>query len=331
MSEVLSQSQIDALLNAVRSGEKDANETPEASPEKKYRKYDFKDPRKFTKDRIKMLNGIYDNYTRIINSKLNALLHTNCEITVESIEEQRYYEFSNALTEGDILALSEVTVGDKVQEAPLMLYWSTSLVVTALDHLMGGEGEVDETLEDNYNYTDLELRLYETLVREIIPDMNSSWENYIDAKFEYTRTEVNPTFAQLIGLDEIVVFISMKLDFPNCTGRMSIIIPASILTTIFEEISKKSPGNRVQDENHSDEIFDTLRDSSLEVVAELGGTQLTLDDIYHLNIGDVIDLGQSKDSMVFLDISGQRWFSGRMGVHKKNVAIKIDDVCYPAE
>ena len=94
MSEVLSQSQIDALLNAVRSGEKDMNEQAEDQSEKKYRKYDFHSPKKFTKDRIKMLNSIFDTYTRIINTRLNATLHTTCEVEVESIEEQRYYEFS---------------------------------------------------------------------------------------------------------------------------------------------------------------------------------------------------------------------------------------------
>ena len=43
MSEVLSQSQIDALLSAARSGE--TIESPEdTSKEKKYRKYDFRSP-----------------------------------------------------------------------------------------------------------------------------------------------------------------------------------------------------------------------------------------------------------------------------------------------
>ena len=91
MAEVLSQSQIDALLNSMQGG----NSAPpkEDAPEKKYRKYDFKSPRKFTKDRLKMLGGIFDNYSRIINTRINGLLHANCEVEVESVEEQRYYEF----------------------------------------------------------------------------------------------------------------------------------------------------------------------------------------------------------------------------------------------
>ena len=55
-----------------------------------------------------MISGIFENYTRVINSRINGLLHTTCEISVESVEEQRYYEFSNALTEGDVLVLADV-------------------------------------------------------------------------------------------------------------------------------------------------------------------------------------------------------------------------------
>lgn len=331
MSEVLSQSQIDALLNAVRSGEKDVNQQDEAKPEQRYRKYNFKDPRKFTKDRIKMLNGIFENYTRIINSRLNAMLHTNCEVRVESIEEQRYYEFSNALSDEDVLALAEVRTEERIEEEPLMLYLSTSMVLTVLDHLMGGEGDVDENITTDYSYTDLELKLYETVATDLISVMGNSWENYINVQFEYTRTEVNPTFAQFIGLDEIVVIVDLKFQFPNCSGRMSIIMPASVLSNIFAEINKRNPGIKTTTETYEEEIFDTLRESTLEIVAELGNTRLTLDDLYHLSVGDVIDLGQPKDSAVSLGINGQRWFSGHMGVHKKNMAVKIDDVCYQAE
>ena len=80
MAEVLSQSQIDALLAAAQSGAMDLDAPAEESEEKKYRKYDFYSPRKFTKDRLKMLSSIFENYTRVINSRINAMLHSSCEI-----------------------------------------------------------------------------------------------------------------------------------------------------------------------------------------------------------------------------------------------------------
>ena len=143
MAEVLSQSQIDALLNSMRSGG-DAGQTEEKQPEKKYRKYDFTTPRKFTKDRIKMLNGIFENYTRVVSSRLNAQLRTTFEIEVESIEEQKFYEFNNALLEGDVLAMVNVTVhsreaeGEDIQaEDPVMVYLSTPTALGMMDRMMG--------------------------------------------------------------------------------------------------------------------------------------------------------------------------------------------------
>ena len=330
MAEVLSQSQIDALLHAVQSGEKDLNE-PAVEQEKKYRKYDFSSPRKFTKDRIKMLNGIFDTYSRIINSRLNARLRANCEITVESIEEQRYYEFSNALTEGDVLALVKVTVKGKEQDVPLLLYLSTPTALSMMDRLMGGEGEADASLPADYTYTDIELQLYEDIVSDMVSVMGGSWENYIAIEFTYSKTDVNPTLSQIIGLDETVIIVDMKMQFTNITGRMSICLPGEVLTNIFAEISRENPARKLTAEDKSEEIFDKLRDSSLEIVSILGETRLSLSDVYHLNVGDVIDLGCPKDSSVYLDIGGYHWFTGKVGTHKKNMAVKIDNACYQAE
>lgn len=327
----MSQSQIDALLNAVRSGEKDLNEPTEEQQGKKYRKYDFSSPRKFTKDRIKMLHGIFENYVRIINSRLNAKFRSNCEMTVDSIEEQRYYEFSNALTEGDILALLDVSIKGKLDGSPALLYLSKTGALSMMDRMMGGDGAVDEQLVSDYSYTDLELRLYEELVTDVVSFMGHSWENYIPIEFAYKKTDVNPTLNQIIGLDEIVVIIDMKLEFSNTSGRMSICLPGEMLANIFTEISKENPVRKAAVEDKADVIFDELKDSSLEIVSILGGTQLSLRDIYQLNVGDVIDLGRPKQSSVYLDIGGYHWFMGRMGTHKKNLAVKIDDLCYQVE
>lgn len=331
MADVLSQAQIDALLKAVRSGDRDLDESSE-NLEKKYQKYDFSSPRKFTKDRIKMLNGIFDNYSRMVGSRLNARLRTTCEITVENVEEHRYYEFSNALTESDILGLADVNLKDQIQEEQVMLFVSTSTTLSMIDRMLGGEGAVmEDELESDYTYTDLELRLYADLAKDIVSVLSKSWESYISINFQYAHTEVNPTLNQIIGPDETVVIVDFKMQFPNLSGRMSICLPGEVLSNIFQEISRENPIRKAAVEDKSDEIFGKLRDSSLEIIAELASTQLSLSDIYHLNVGDVIDLGQSMESPIYLEIGGYHWFTGKMGTHKKNVAVKIDEICFQPE
>ena len=64
------------------------------------------------------------------------------------MEEQRYYEFSNALLEGDVLALADVALEGQVQpdETPVLFHFSTTLMLSMMDRLMGGDGDVDSRL-----------------------------------------------------------------------------------------------------------------------------------------------------------------------------------------
>lgn len=326
MAEVLSQNQIDALLSAALSGSMDLEAPKEETSEKKYRKYDFYSPRKFTKDRLRILSGIFDSYTRILTSRINGLLHTACDVALESIEEQRYYDFSNALTEGDVLAVANIAYQDeKLEESPILLHVTRPVLLSMIDRLIGCIGDPDHDLPVDYTLTDLELKLYETLMRDFISIMGNSWENYISLNFHFSRVETNPTLVQLISLDETVVIVDIKLNFPNCEGRLSICLSGILLTNLFADISKETASLRGNSEDNSEQIFSSLRTSELQMVVELCRTRLSLKDIYHLNAGDVINLNRPKDSPVTINVEGRRWFDGKVGVYNKNLAIKIEE------
>ncbi len=57
MAEVLSQNEIDALLNALTSGEVDVEEIQEVDSASKIRKYDFRNPQKNSQRSIKNIGN----------------------------------------------------------------------------------------------------------------------------------------------------------------------------------------------------------------------------------------------------------------------------------
>ncbi len=328
MPEVLSQSQIDALLNSMNSGGAGQAPAEEEPQEKKYRKYDFSSPRTFTKDRLKMLNSIFDNYSRVLTTRINGLVHATCEISVESVEEQRYFEFSNALSDSAVLTTAHLILKEEMEDTPVLFYASAPIMVSMMDRMTGGNGDVD-SLPDEYTYTELDLKLFEVLMKDFISMMGVTWENYIQLEFEFGRVENNPTLVQLIGLEETVVLIDMKVAFSNVEGSISVVLPEAVLSEIFTQINAGTASKRSSEDN-SEEIFDNLRESTLEIRAELARTTLRLDDVYRLNVGDVIDLNQKKDSTLNLYVGGQRWFNGLMGVSDKKLAVKIKEVYHNA-
>lgn len=45
-------------------------------------------PKKFTKDQLKSLNSLYENFARVASSYITSVLRDVCEIGVAQIEEQ---------------------------------------------------------------------------------------------------------------------------------------------------------------------------------------------------------------------------------------------------
>ena len=133
MADVLSQSQIDALLNSMQNAEAEAKAPePEKKPKQEYRKYDFYSPKKYTKDKLKMLRSIYDNYSRIATSQINGLFRLVSEVEVVGIEEQRYYEFGNALNETDVLTVAEVELPDNSTNPPVLFHIAPTLMTAMI-------------------------------------------------------------------------------------------------------------------------------------------------------------------------------------------------------
>ena len=140
MADVLSQSQIDALLNSMQnSGAEEVEEEPKVV-EKEYKKYDFFSPKKYTKDKLKMLSSIYDNYSRIFTSQINGLFRVVSEVEVMGVEEQRYYEFGNALNDSDVLTVADVELPDHSNNPPMLIHISPMLMASMIDRMLGGTG-----------------------------------------------------------------------------------------------------------------------------------------------------------------------------------------------
>lgn len=330
MSEVLSQSQIDQLLNSMLMGSDDGNaEKVDVATEEteEYRKYNFYSPKKFNRDKLKVLHNVYDNYARMLASKLNGIFRTNCEAEVLTIEEQRYYEFSNALGENDVLGVVGAHLLDK-KAAPLLMSVSTQLTLAMIDMMIGGGDGAGVEVPFQYKYTEVELSLFEALNYHITQNLGDSWGTFTDVKFQFERLEKNPSMVQLIGADETVVIVVIDINLGATQGKMSICIPGSTLSGIFaqyERILKDSQGNRVNKEEEAF-IMEALRGSSLDIKVKMASSKILLSDAYELRVGDIISLNRPKDSDVFLFIDDKERFTGKLGVHKKNMAVKINQM-----
>ena len=331
MADVLSQSQIDALLKSMQGSgpeeEVQAVEQKTEAEETKYSKYDFYSPRKFTKDKMKILNSVFENYARILTSQVNGIFRVLTDITVLEVQERRYYEFVNSLHENDSITMANAEIQDKIKNSvPLMLHVTPGLVITLINHMLGGGDEIVR-VEQKYRYSDVEVALYRRIVEYFVLALKDGFSNYINVSFKIQRVEENPSMVQEVGLDETVAIVHLNVDL--AVEKIKLCIPGTLLEFIFHLIdSRKHIARGFAYEDNKEALLDHIRFSPLPITGQLGTVELGLRDLAQLQVGDVISLNKPKDSHLKVFVGRQPWFTGKMGVYKKNVAIRIEDRIY---
>ena len=339
MADVLSQSEIDALLKSMKEGSSDSsaasgpsNQTSQASDngfeaDDEYSKYDFYSPRKFTKERLKLLRSIFENYARILTSQVNGIYRTMTDITVIELRESRYYEYVNSFHENDCMTIIEVSVKKKGKfTVPMMSYVTPGLILTLANRMLGGGAEVI-SVEEDYRYSDIEMSLYKRIMESFIHTLADGFTNYIDVDFQPSRVEENPSMVQEVGQDETVVLVVMNVDVTGIASeKIRFCIPGTLLEQIFRTIdSRKMLARGFKYSNNSDTIMHHLENTRFPLTAQLGTVRLPIEDLCSLKEGDIIDLNKTKDSLLTLYVGRQSWFKCSMGTHKRNVAVRIEE------
>lgn len=324
MADILSQNQIDELLNAMKEGDVSLSELDGKSSDKKVRPYDFEIPKKFNKEQLKTISIIYENYGRLLSSYLSGILRTYCQVQVITIEEQRYFEYSNALPENNMMGVLEM----RPLEGSCLITVSQSLTFNIIDRLLGGQGG---SYEVNREYTEIEFTLMENVIRDISRYLKEAWANVYAIEPAFIRLESNTRQTQLVSPNETVVIIVLNVKIKDYEGNISFCIPYMILEPIIEHLNTKywfTERNSSDKEKHlyKAAITDKITTISMELRAVLGTSRLSLREIMELRPGDVIELDQYREGKTLVKSNDEDWFTGTLGVYKRHMAVRIDEV-----
>ncbi|MDL2327174.1 flagellar motor switch protein FliM [Ruminococcaceae bacterium OttesenSCG-928-A11] len=327
MPEVLSQSQIDALLNSISSGEEVATEEDEGANVKVY---DFYSPKKFTKEQLRTIDSLHENMGRVLSSYFSGILRVFCDISVMQVEEQRYYEYNNALPDTALIGLVDMKPANiNLPDATLMLDMSNNLAFFLIDRLLGGAGGGTIIQRD---FTDIELAIMNDIYLKITEYLIDAWRDHLDVVGELSSLETNPRLIQVYAPEDIVVIVVMQVKLRDMEGTLSICIPAMGLesymgefTSKYARISTKMSNERL-DNLRKDLIQDALNDSDLPLRAVFDETTIDVADALRLRPNDIIPLSKPLNGIVRVEVDNAPWFTAQLGESRNRKAVKIIDL-----
>ncbi|MFX3674097.1 MAG: flagellar motor switch protein FliM [Paenisporosarcina sp.] len=319
MADVLSQNEIDALLSALSTGEMTAEEMKKEEEVRKVRVYDFKRALRFSKDQIRSLTRIHENFARLLTTFFSAQLRTYVQISVASVDQIPFEEFIRSIPNITLINVFEVPPLD----GNILMEINPNIAYSMLDRLMGGAGMSSSKVD---TLTEIETKIMTNLFERSFDNLREAWANVADIDPILTELEVNPQFLQMISPNETVVVISFNTIIGETSGMINICIPHVVLEPIVPNLSVRywMQTNKKEVSPEQLEVLESrVKKADLQIVAELGKTEISIEDFLLLQSQDVIQLSQKIDDPLVLRIGDIPKFSVQPGKLKKRMAVQV--------
>lgn len=327
MVDVLSQNEIDALLAALSSGEMDAEELKKEETQKKVRAYDFKRAVRFSKDHIRSLTRIHENFARFLTTYFSAQLRTFVQINVVQVEQLPYDEFIRSIPKMTILNIFEA----EPLEGRMVLEVHPNVAFAMLDRLLGGAGTSPNKINA---LTEIETIVMERIFSRALDTLQEAWRTILDLSPRLEALETNPQFMQIVSPNETIALISLSTKIGDTTGMINLCIPHVVIEPVMQRLSGhhwfvSQKKTRAPEE---EQVLQTrLTKAKLPVIAELGTSTISVREFLGLMAGDVISLNKPVDEPLHIRVGEKLKYFGSPGTQRGKLAVQITEIVTEGE
>jgi len=322
VAEVLSQDEIDALLNSVSEEKKKQSVVLDEGMRENTYLYDFKHPNRVTKDQMRNLRTIHEGFSRILATYLTTLLRTMVDVNLLSIDQVTFLEFTMAMSNPGCIWIFEL----EEYKGKGIIEVSPEFVLMTIERLFGGEGKHSGDLR---SLSAIEQNVASKIVNRFMKLYSEAWEKATSLKTRVIGFEENPQFAQIAPASETTVVMFHEISAKNATFPVNICFPYYVLDPIIQKLAADNwlgPTLKEKTAIDKEKAESTLKNSSVAVKAVLGKTQLKLRDILDLEKDDVVVLDSEVDDQVELSVENRLRFKGHAGTKGDKVAVRVEEV-----
>lgn len=323
VDDLLSQDEIDALLHGVDEG--DIETETGAVDDGAARPYDFTSQERIVRGRMPTLEMVNERFARYFRITLFNFLRRSAEISVSGIQVQKFSEY--------IQSLFVPTNLNVVRFAPLrgraLIVMEPRLVFTAVDNFFGGGGQFYNKVEGR-EFTPTEMRVIRLLLELIFKDLEEAWKPVMAIDFEYTNSEVNPQFANIVSPTEIVVISTIHVELEGGGGDIHVTMPYSMIEPIRDLLDAGISSDRGDvDDRWQKSLQGEILRTDVALNSFLLEKTMTIAQVMAFRSGDVIPIEMPEQ--VLLRAGGVPICTGKLGLSDGNYAIQIVDKVIPDE
>ena len=322
MADILSQEEIDALLDVVEDEGDDVLESgsDELLPQRQVTLYDFKRPNRVSKEQLRAFRGVHDKMARSLASQISSIMRSIVEIQLHSVDQMTYGEFLMSLPNPTSFNVFSI----KPLEGSGVIEINPSIAFPMLDRLLGGKGE---PFDASREFSDIELSLFETILRVMMSTLKEAWGPVMEVYPTIESKESSPNVVQIVAQNEIVVMVVMEIIIGHSSGMMNICYPVIALEPVLPKLASRDLmlNETSSKKSRNTELQVLLGGAKVNVEANLGNADLTMGDILGLKVGDVVRLSTPANDIVTVSVDSKERFKGEIGLRRFRKSIQITE------
>jgi len=321
MADVLSQSEIDALLSALSTGKLEPDQVQEEEKHK-IKLYDFKSPQKFSKDHIRTLELIHDNFARIISNYLTGQIRINVKVKIQTVEQITYEEFIHSVQNPTIMTIFKMPP----LTGTILFETNPQFSFQVLDILLGGTGD---RKSNSNEFSEIDKNIMLQVTSGMLANLKIAWEDILDVQPEVEGIETNPAINQTLAPNEPVALITFSVEMGKSNTYINLCIPYLSLEKVLDKLVvqywfQSEDADLMEESKHKLEMG--LNPVEVNISAELGETHISVDDFLKLTSGDILKLDNKFTSPIKVYVEDQEYYYAKPGICGKNMGVAILDI-----
>jgi flagellar motor switch protein FliM len=336
MSQVLSQDEVDALLQGIASDQVQTRESsnptevpalagkPQAlSPSNEIVAYDFTRAEISSIGRLPGLEAIFSNFARRLQSMFASELGKSVDANFEGMEVLSY----ESLIQGFPLPASIHAVRLEPLRGIGILVVEARLAFAMIELFFGGSGQKAMRMEGR-DFTPIETRFLGKFVERMLRGMEESWQSVIELKGRYLRSEVNPYLLNAAGMGDAIISAGYTVNMSPISGTILFSLPLVAIEEVREQLKSGIPiGDDPENSGIFRRLHQPLLEIELEVQAVVDTINMSVGHIMGLRPGDIIQLNSSGLDQIELRIEGKRKFVGKGAQRNGNKVFVASQSC----
>lgn len=324
INDLLTQDEIDALLNGVSAGEFDAK-YDDIDAGGSVMPYDFTNQGRIARGRLPALQMVNERFAGLFAESLAQLLNCDVELSVVDVQMLKYTDY--------IPSLFLLASMNRIRMSPLagsaLCIFDPKLIFIVVDQYFGGAGKNYTKLE-NRNFAPTEKRMIEILLEKLMPDLSKAWQPVLKIEVEYVNSDVNTNLLDAVNLSELVVVSSFHVQMEGGGADLHLTLPYAMLEPMGDRLDMGLGWELMGiNEEFSLALQHELKDAKVEMISSISAISLSLKELNELKVGDIIPM--EMPDQVLLKVGKAPLFKGQYCSSSGKNAVKIQAKCHQAQ